>query len=178
MQTFSYVKAPSIDKALAERAAGEVHCRRHHARRPDETERRDTQDTGRHQSAAAGQDREAARRRTAHRRAGAQFGSRVERRSAEDRTPCCRRRFFPARRRSCATWQRPAATCCNARAACTSASPVRERRAAMDATSVRRARVARRWTASTARTLFWARASTVSRLIPRTCAWPWRLSKR
>ena len=61
MQTFNYVKAASIDKALAARRHGQVHRRRHHASGLDEAERRATHRAGRHQSAAIGQDREACR---------------------------------------------------------------------------------------------------------------------
>ena len=36
MQTFNYIKAASIDKALAQAQRRQVHCRRHHAGGPDE----------------------------------------------------------------------------------------------------------------------------------------------
>ena len=64
----------------------------------------------------------AARRRPAHRRAGAQQRRREPSAGAQRAIRCCRRRCWPARRRSCATWRPSAATCCSARAAITSAT--------------------------------------------------------
>ena len=53
-----------------------------------------------------------------------------------------------------------------------------QRLAATDATSARRAQAARRWMDSTAPMRFWAPATTASRRIHRTCAWPWRRWRR
>ncbi len=68
--------------------------------------------------------------------------------------PCCRRRFCRALRRNCATWPQRAETCCNARAAPTSANRARARRAATAATSAPRAQAARHLKASIAPTPF------------------------
>ena len=92
--------------------------------------------------------------------------------------PFCRRRFFPAHRRSCATWRPPAATCCSARDAHTSASQPPERQEATDATSVRPEPDARRSKGSIAHMQYSAPASIASRRILLTCAWPWPLWKR
>ena len=87
-------------------------------------------------------------------------------------TRCCRRRSSPARRRSCATWRRPRAISCSARAACTSATP------RCPATSASPAPAAPRSTAPTACSRSSARASTASPPTRPTCAWRWRRSRR
>ena len=91
---------------------------------------------------------------------------------AKETIRCCRRRFCTALRRSSATWRRPPAICCSARAASTSAIP------RCPATSASRAPAARRSPATIARSPFWARANIASRRTPRTCAWRWRRWRR
>ena len=65
-----------------------------------------------------------ARRRLAHRRAGAQYRSRRRRARAPRLWPACRARCSPALRASCATRRRPRAICCSGRAARISTTPI------------------------------------------------------
>ena len=85
----------------------------------------------------------------------------------EQRYPLLASAILAGASRSCATWPRPAAIFCNARAApifTTSRRP---------ATSASPAAAARRSLASTACTRSSARARPASRRIPPTCAWRW-----
>ena len=77
---------------------------------------------------------------------------------------CCRARSWRARRSNCATWHRPAAICCSARAAFISMT---RRRLATNGSP---AAAARPSTASTGSMLFSARAMPASRRIHPTCA--------
>ena len=69
-------------------------------------------------------------RRPAHRRAGAEHRPRLPPADRAALSAAVAARSWPAPRRSCATWRRPAATCCSARAAptsMTSATPCNKR---------------------------------------------------
>ena len=77
---------------------------------------------------------------------------------------CSRARSSPAPRSNCATWRRPAATCCSGRAAIISTTPRRR------ATNASPAAAARRSTASTASTRSSARAKPASPCTRPTCA--------
>ena len=84
-----------------------------------------------------------------------------------ERYPLLASASSPAPRRSCATWRRPAAICCSARAALFP----RHRHALQQARA--RQRLLRPSTGSTACTRSSAPASTASRRIRPTCAWRW-----
>ena len=165
---FDYARASDVADAvrqIAGRSGGEVHRRRHQPRRPDEGERRAARAADRHQRGC--RSRPSRRPPDGGLRIGALVPNCGRRLPPADRgraIRCSRARSSPARRRSCATWRRPAATCCSARAAPTSTTSPRP------ATSASRAAAARRSAGSTACTRSSARASTASRRIRPTCA--------
>jgi hypothetical protein len=169
MQTFQYAKADTVDKALAQASAGRfiaggttlVDLMKLDVERPGTLVDINAVPLAKIEALPAG---------------GLRIGALV--RMCRNPTQCSRRRCFQAPRHSCAIWQPPAATCCSVRAAPTSASPPRARRAATAATSALPARDARRSTATTGRTRFSAPANTASRPTPQTCASPWPHWKR
>ena len=120
----------------------------------------------RHQPPAAGRDRGHAGRRPAHRRAGhATRDLAADRARAARLRRCCPGAARRARRGSCATRPRRAATCCSAPAAPTSTTPPRPATSASPAPAARR--IGR---ASTAATRSSGRARPASPPIPRDMA--------
>ena len=97
MKTFDFIRArrpcgrDHRRRPLADRAAGRRHPlsrRRHHARRPDEAQRRSAGAGGRHQPPAARQHRAPAGWRTENRRHRAQLRARAASASCSSITPC------------------------------------------------------------------------------------------
>ena len=124
----------------------------------------------RHLAAAAEDRRGNARAAASHRRARAEQRSRLPPADRAALSAAVAARSWPAPRSNCATWPRPAATCCSGRAALISTTPRRP------ATSASPAAAARRSRASTGSTRSSARARPASRRIRRTCASRWRRS--
>ena len=173
MINFQYARANDVADAVRHdrrRSDGEVHRRRHQPGRPDEGGCRAPVAADRHLAAAAQDHRGDRRRRPAHRRAGAELRPRLSPADRAALSAARRARSWPAPRSSCATWHRPAAISCSARAALISTTPRRP------ATSASPAPAARPSAASTAFTRSWAPARPASRRIRPTCAWRSRRS--
>ena len=119
METFSYVKAPSIDKALASASQARfiaggttlVDLMKLSVEKPKTLVDINLLPLDKIEKLPDG---------------GLRIGAMVRNSDlawnadVQNPTRCCLRRFSPARRRSYATWQPPAATCCSARGARTS----------------------------------------------------------
>ena len=169
MKSFTYERARVAGRSRGRRGAAsgrEVHRRRHQPARPDEARDRDA-DAPRSTSTASRSTRSRRRRRrAAHRRARAQHRSRRTIRACGAITACSPARCVAGASDSCATWRRPPAICCSARAAPTSTTPTSR------ATSASQAAAARRSAASAASTRSSARATPASRRIRAT--WPSR----
>ncbi len=109
----------------ATRRGHSLHRRRHDADRFDEAQRRDADRNCRHQSTAArARSKRSAGWRPDDRCDGAQFGPRAIIRWCKKIIAVLVGSDLERRdRASCATWPRPAAICCNERAACISETP-------------------------------------------------------